>query len=73
MADWEHLSLAIFAIFDVKELLKLLAMVFDQYLTCLIFPLRWAYFPKEIVTRHSGYAYFRWISMAFYHFISILV
>ena len=45
---WEHLSFAIFAIFDVKRELKLLEMACDQVQTCLIFPLRWAGFPIKI-------------------------
>ena len=45
MAQWKHLSFAIFAIFDQKRQLKLLEMACDQFLTCLIFPLRWASFP----------------------------
>ena len=45
IAQWEHLSFAIFAIFDLKKQLKLLAMAFNQFLTCLIVPLRWACFP----------------------------
>ena len=45
MAQWEHLSFAIFANFYVKNQLKLLAMAFDQDLTCLIFPLQWGCFP----------------------------
>ena len=45
IAQSEHLSFVIFANFDVKKKhLKLLAMAFDQDLTCLIFPLRWACF-----------------------------
>ena len=32
--------------------LKLLAMAFDQYVICLIFPLRWACFPIKV--------HFRW-------------
>ena len=48
MAQWEHLSFAIFVNFDVKKKqLKLLAMAFDQDLTCLIFPLRWAHLPMK--------------------------
>ena len=42
---WEHLSFAIFAIFDLKRQLKSLEMACNQVLTCLIFPLQWAYFP----------------------------
>ena len=42
---WEHLSFAIFAIFDLKGQLNLLEMGFDQVQTCLIFPFRWAPFP----------------------------
>ena len=45
---WEHLSFAIFAIFDLKRQLKLLGMACDQVQTCLIFPLRWAGFPIKI-------------------------
>ena len=45
---WEHLSFAIFAIFDLKRQLKLLGMARDQVQTCLIFPLRWAGFPIKI-------------------------
>ena len=45
---WVHLSFAIFAIFDVKQELKLLEMACDQVQTCLIFPLRWACFPIQI-------------------------
>ena len=45
---WVHLTFAIFAIFDVKRLLKLLEMACDQVQTCLIFPLRWAGFPIKI-------------------------
>ena len=43
--QWVHLSFAIFANFDLKVQLKLLAMVFGRDLTCLIFPLRCACFP----------------------------
>ena len=60
---WVHLSLAIFAIFDLKRQLKLLEMACDQVQTCLIFPLRWACFPIKIGRMLSGYTYFRWISM----------
>ena len=42
---WVHLSFAIFVIFNVKRLLKLLEMANDQVQTCLIFPMRWAGFP----------------------------
>ena len=45
IAQWEHLSFAIFAIFDQKRQLKLLEKAFDQVQTCLIFPFRWAHFP----------------------------
>ena len=45
---WEHLSFAIFAIFDLKRQLKLLEMAFDQVQTCLIFPFRWAHFLIKI-------------------------
>ena len=45
---WEHLSFAIFAIFDPKRQLKLLGMACDQVQTSLIFPLRWAGFPIKI-------------------------
>ena len=45
---WEHLSYAIFAIFDLKRQLKLLGMACDQVQACLIFPLRWAVFPIKI-------------------------
>ena len=45
---WVHLTFAIFAIFDLKRQLKLLEMAYDQVLTCLIFPLRWASFPIKI-------------------------
>ena len=45
---WEHLSFAIFAIFDLKRQLKLLGMAYDQVQTCLIFPLRCADFPIKI-------------------------
>ena len=45
---WVHLCFAIFAIFDVKSELKLLEMACDQVQTCLIFPLRWAWFPIKI-------------------------
>ena len=40
-------SFAICANFDVKTQLKLLAMAFDQDLTCLIFPLRLADLPMK--------------------------
>ena len=42
------LSFAIFAIFNLKRQLKLLEMDCDQFLTCLIFPLRWVSFPFKI-------------------------
>ena len=42
---WEQLALAIFGNFDVK---KTTEMAFDQDLTCLIFPFRWAGFPLKI-------------------------
>ena len=42
---WSNLSFTIFANFDVKKQLKLLAMAFNQDLICLIFPLRWAHLP----------------------------
>ena len=45
IAQWEDLSFAISAIFDLKRQLKLLEMVCNQVLTCLIFLLRWACFP----------------------------
>ena len=45
IAQWEHLSFAIFAIFDLESQLNLLEMAGDQFLTCLIFPLRLACFP----------------------------
>ena len=45
IAQWEHLSFAIFAFFDLERQLKLYEMACDQVLTCLIFPLRWACFP----------------------------
>ena len=45
--QWVHLFFAIFAIFDLKRQLKLLEMAFDQVQTCLIFPFRWAHFPKK--------------------------
>ena len=35
------------AIFSVKKVLKALAMAFDHYLTCLIFPAWWARFPMK--------------------------
>ena len=48
IAQWEHLPFAIFAIFNVKKQLKVLVMVLDQYLTCLICLLRWPCFPIKI-------------------------
>ena len=46
IAQWEHLSFAIFAISDLKRQLKVLEMAYnDQVLTCLTFPLQWACFP----------------------------
>ena len=45
VALWVHLSFVTFAIFNLKRKLKLLEVAFDQFQTCLIFPLRWAYFP----------------------------
>ena len=42
---WVHLTLAIFANFDLK---KTTEMAFDQDLACLIFPFRWACFPIKI-------------------------
>ena len=59
---WEHLALAIFANFDVK---KTTEMAFDQDLTCLIFPFRWAGFLFKLVKMPSGNTYFLWISMIF--------
>ena len=47
ITQWEHLSFAIFAIFDLKRQLKLLEMACDQVLTCLIFPLQRACFPVK--------------------------
>ena len=44
------------ATFDVKKLLKLLAMAFNQYLASQMFLLQWAHFP--IITMFSGYTYF---------------
>ena len=41
----EHLALAILANFNVK---KTTETAFDQDLTCLIFPFRWAGFPIKI-------------------------
>ena len=48
VAQWEHLSFAIFAISDLKRQLKLLEMACDQVQTCLIFPLQWVCFPIKI-------------------------
>ena len=47
-AQWEHLSFAIFDIFDLKRQLKLLEMACDQVQTCIIFPMRYACFPIKI-------------------------
>ena len=60
--QWVHLSFAIFANFDLKKQLKLLAMVFDQDRTRLIFPLRWACFPN----RNSQNA--QWVHLFFIDF-----
>ena len=48
IAQWEHLSFAIFAISDLKRHLKLLEMACDQVLTYLIFPLWWVSFPIKV-------------------------
>ena len=42
---WVHSFFMIFAIFELKRLLKLLEMAFNHVQTCLIFPFRWAGFP----------------------------
>ena len=42
---WVHLTFPIFANFDLK---KTTEMAFDQDITCLIFPFRWACIPIKI-------------------------
>ena len=54
MAQWEHLSFAIFAIFDLKKLSKLFEITCYQVLTCLIFSFPWASFPIKFIAMPSG-------------------
>ena len=56
---WVQLSFAIFAIFDLKRLLKLLEMACDQIQTCFIFPLQWACFPTKI--GRNAHRYSMWV------------
>ena len=65
MAKCEHLSFAIFANFDLKNPAE---MAFDQDLTCLIFPFRWACFSIKI-GRNAQWVHL--LSMDFDDFLSI--
>ena len=68
IAQWEHLSFAIFAIFDLKRQLKLLEVACAQFLTFLLFNLRWAFFPIKI-SRKAQWEHL--ISMYFDDFLTI--
>ena len=60
---WVHLSLVIFAIFDLKRQLKLLEMACETSPNMLNISLAMGMFLLKLVEMLSGYTYFRWISM----------
>ena len=71
----EILNMLGIGIFDQKGQLKLLEMACDQFLTCLIFPLRWACFPIKDKCSHCAMDLdycFRWLSTAPSHRIMAL-